>query len=94
MKNLNIYLDQKDFSIIARALSGENRFEVYLDCSCPDGNLDLVFHFDTQEVVAPVGDVNDEDCLVLEIIGNLKEDFGGRPIVGEDVVRILKKGKK
>ena len=72
----------------------ENCFEDCLDCSCPDSYLDLVFHFDTQEVVAALGGVNDEDCLVLEIIGNLKEEFGGTPIVGEDVVRILKKGKQ
>ena len=76
----------------------EDCFEDCLACSCPDDNLDLVFHFDTQEVVAALvaalGEVNDEDCLVLEIIGNLKEEFGGTPIVGEDVVRILKKGKQ
>jgi hypothetical protein len=67
-------------------------------CSCPDGYLDLVFHFDTQEVVAALvaalGELYDEECLVLEIIGNLMDDNGGTPIVGEDVVRILKKGKK
>ena len=27
-------------------------------------------------------------------IGNLKEESGGTPIVGEDVVRILRKGKQ
>jgi hypothetical protein len=72
----------------------EDCFQDCLDCSCPDGYLDLVFHFDTQEVVAALGEVNDEDCLVMEIIGNLKEESGGTPIVGEDVVRILRKGKQ
>jgi hypothetical protein len=65
-----------------------------VDCSCADGKLDLVFHFDTQEVVAALGEVYDEDCLVLEIIGALKEEYNGTPIIGEDVVRMLVKGKR
>jgi hypothetical protein len=72
----------------------EDCYEDCAGCSCPDGYLDLVFHFDTQEVVAVLGEVSDEDCLVLEIIGELKEEYNGTPIVGEDVVRILKKGKQ
>ena len=60
----------------------------------PDGYLDLVFHFDTQELVAILGEVVDGDVLVLHLTGNLLEGFGGTPIVGEDVVVILKKGKK
>jgi hypothetical protein len=59
-----------------------------------DGFLDLTLKFDTQEVVAALGDVSDGDVLVLQLTGNLQEDFGGTPIVGEDVVVILKKGKK
>ena len=72
----------------------EDCYDDCAGCSCPDGYMDLVFHFETQEVVEALGEVNDEDCLVLEIIGNLKEEFGGTPIIGEDVLRILKKGKK
>lgn len=66
------------------------------DCTTdgPDGFLDLVFHFNTQEIITAIGDVNDGDVLVLQLTGNLLEDFGGTPIVGEDVVVILKKGKK
>lgn len=60
----------------------------------PDGYLDLTLKFDTQEVVAALGDVNDGDVLVLQLTGNLMEEFGGTPILGEDVVVILKKGKK
>jgi hypothetical protein len=60
----------------------------------PDGYLDLVFHFKTQEVVAALVDVNDGDVIVIPLTGNLSEEFGGTPIVGEDVVVILKKGKK
>jgi hypothetical protein len=44
-------------------------------------------------VVADLGEVNDGDVLVLQLTGNLKEEFGGTAIVGEDVVVILKKGK-
>jgi hypothetical protein len=72
----------------------EDCYEDCVDCSCADGFLDLVFHFDTQEVVAYLGEVDDEDCLVLEITGALKEDSGGTPIIGEDVVRMLVKGKQ
>jgi hypothetical protein len=71
-----------------------NCFEDCLNCSCNDDCLDLVFHFEIQEVVAALGEVNDEDCLVMEIIGNLKEDSGCTPFVGEDVIRILKKGNQ
>jgi hypothetical protein len=69
--------------------------DCYEDCadSYADGNLDLVFRFVTQAVVGALGEVSDEDCLVLEITGVLKEEYGGTPIVGEEVVRILKKGK-
>ncbi len=65
------------------------------DCTTagPDGYLDLVFHFDTQELVAALGEVADGDVLVLQLTGNLLEESGGTPIVGEDVVVILKKGK-
>ncbi|MBL7208953.1 MAG: hypothetical protein ISS52_02520 [Dehalococcoidia bacterium] len=59
----------------------------------PDGYLDLTLKFSTQDVVDALGDVSDGDCLVLTLIGNLKEEFDGTPIVGEDVVVILKKGK-
>jgi hypothetical protein len=60
----------------------------------PDGYLDLVFHFDTQELVEALGEVADGDVIVIPLTGNLSEEFGGTPIVGEDVVVILKKGKK
>jgi len=59
-----------------------------------DGWTDLTLKFDTQEVVEALGDVEDGECVVLELCGTLLEDFGGIPIVGEDVVLIKKKGKK
>jgi len=59
----------------------------------PDGYLDLVLMFNTQEVLGRLGDVYDGDVMVLYLSGNLKEEFGGSPFVGEDVVRIIKKGR-
>lgn len=56
-----------------------------------DGYMDLTLKFDTQEIVAALGPVNDGDCLLLVLTGNLKEEFGGTPISGADVVRIIKK---
>jgi hypothetical protein len=32
--------------------------------------------------------------LVLHLTGNLKEEYGGTPIVGEDPIWIVKKGKQ
>jgi hypothetical protein len=74
----------------------EDCYDDCVGCSCPDGIVDLVFHFSTQEVVETLGlrDFGDEACKVLEIIGFLKEEYNGTPIVGEDVVRILVKGKQ
>jgi len=71
----------------------EDCYEDCLDCSCADGAIDLIFHFKTQEVVNALGEVNDRDCILLEITGVLKQEFGGTNIVGEDVVIMLSKGK-
>jgi PKD repeat protein len=59
----------------------------------PDGYLDLVVMFDSQEVTAALGEIDDGDVIVLHVSGNLMEAYGGTPIVGEDVIWILKKGK-
>ena len=56
-----------------------------------DGFLDLTLKFDMQDIVAAIGEVQDGDCLVLTLEGQLLD---GTPILGEDVVIILKKGKK
>jgi len=58
----------------------------------PDGNMDLTLKFSTQAIVQAIGvdNVNDGDCLVLTLTGKLEDDT---PIIGEDVLRILKKGK-
>jgi len=58
----------------------------------PDGYSDLTLKFDTQAIVEALGEVEDGDCVKLTITGQLKEEFGGSPIIGEDVVWIVKKG--
>jgi hypothetical protein len=57
----------------------------------PDGYVDLTLKFSAPEVAAILGDVEDGDVLILQLTGNLKEEFGGTPILGEDVIRILSK---
>lgn len=59
----------------------------------PDGYMDLTFKFKSQEVVAALGDVADGDVLIIPLTGFLLEEFGGTPIVGEDVIVILQKKK-
>ena len=64
-----------------------------MDCNelGPDGYVDMTFKFNAQELVAALGPVNDGDVVVAALTGNLLEAFGGTPIVGEDVILILKK---
>jgi hypothetical protein len=56
-----------------------------------DGYTDLTFRFEALEVAAAIGDVNDGEVLVLTLTGYTMDDI---PIVGEDVVVILRKSKK
>jgi len=64
-----------------------------LDCNDfgPDGYLDLTLKFKSQEIIATLDNTNDGDCIVVSLTGTLKKEFGSTPIVGEDVVVILKK---
>ena len=66
------------------------------DCNSaePDGYLDYTFKFNTQEIVSALGSVTDGGVKVLQLTGNLLEEYGGMPIIGEDVVIILQKQKK
>jgi hypothetical protein len=57
----------------------------------PDGYLDLTLKFDNQAIVETLGEVSDGEVKVLQLRGNLKPEYGGTPIIGEDVVVILKK---
>lgn len=63
-------------------------------CDChicgPDGFLDLTLKFDTQEIVAALGPVIDTEMVAMQLEGLLAD---GTPIMGEDCVRILKKGQ-
>lgn len=54
----------------------------------PDGLTDLVLSFSNSEVAAALGTVTDGQVLVLTLTGNLKPQFGGSPIKGQDVVVI------
>lgn len=60
----------------------------------PDGWTDLTLKFKNQEIIAVLGDIEDGDVLALTLTGSLKEEFGGSPFEGQDVVVILKKGKR
>jgi hypothetical protein len=53
--------------------------------------MDLNLRFKAQEVVAALGEINDGDVLVLHVLANLREEYGGALIAGEDVVIILAK---
>ncbi len=68
--------------------------DCFADCTTegPDGYLDLTLKFDAQEIIAALGDVEDGDCLLLGLTGNLLDEYHGGPFVGEDVVWIKKKG--
>lgn len=64
-----------------------------------DGILDMTLKFETQDVVhaveAALGRaVVDGESLVLQLTGALSEAAGGTAIEGEDVVVILRKGKR
>jgi hypothetical protein len=73
---------------------GKQDCQADCDALCPDGSLDFVLNFNRQEIIAALGDVADGECVTLDLTGNLKEEFGGTPIMGEDVILILNKGKK
>lgn len=61
-----------------------------MDCTTdgPDGVQDLSLKFDAQEVIAALGNFDGPACVVVHLTGNLKEEFGGAAIAGEDVVRV------
>ena len=65
----------------------------------PDGFLDFVLKFRTQEVLEAVEasldrDLNDGEVVWLTLRGNLMEQFDSAAIEGEDAIVILRKGKK
>lgn len=62
-----------------------------LDCSRegPDGVMDLTLKFRSREVAAALGDVSKGDCLLLTLTGSLQPEEGGRPLSGDDTLRIV-----
>jgi hypothetical protein len=58
------------------------------DCNTggADGRMDLNLKFETQDVVAALGSVQNGDCKVVKITGNL---MNGTPFEGTDVLRII-----
>jgi hypothetical protein len=57
-----------------------------------DGVMDLVFKFHTQELLILTMTLEaNGDEMVLQLIGNLQEDFGLTPIAGQDTLRIINK---
>lgn len=54
----------------------------------PDGFTDLVLQFNNPAVSASLGTVTNDQVVVLTLTGNLKAQFGGTPITGQDVVII------
>jgi probable HAF family extracellular repeat protein len=65
------------------------------ECACttegPDGYEDLVLKFETQEILAILGEVNDGDEFILTITGLLRDNT---EIEGSDCIVILKKSKE
>ncbi len=68
------------------------------DCSAegPDGFTDLTLKFDRQEVVRAMADlfgegVTDGAVLSLSLTGELFDEFGSTPWLGEDIVTVLEK---
>jgi hypothetical protein len=58
-----------------------------------DGYLDLTLKFKTQEVIATLGldAFDDRDVVILMLTGNLKAEFDGTAIHGQDYIWILHK---
>ena len=57
----------------------------------PDSFFDITLKFDARELAAAIGEVEDGEALVMRLDGNLRDDLGGNPIAGIDVVKILVK---
>lgn len=54
----------------------------------PDGFADLVLQFSSPAISTALGAVTNGQVLLLTLTGNLKTQFGGTPITGQDIVVI------
>jgi hypothetical protein len=66
-----------------------------VDCSSctvegPDGFVDLTLKFDKQELIAALGEVEDGECLIVTLTGEL---IDVTTLSGSNIVRIIKKIK-
>lgn len=61
----------------------------------PDGLMDMALKFDDQEIAEALefisGPLTDGQEILVGLTGSLLPEFGGTPIEGKDVVRIIKK---
>jgi hypothetical protein len=57
----------------------------------PDGFTDLTMAFNATQIAAAIGPVTNGQVLTLQLTGNFLPQYGGAPIVGEDVVVIKTK---
>ena len=67
-----------------------------LDCSScttdgPDGHVDVTLKFRNAEILAALGDIQDDECKELTLTGSLLD---GTPFKGKDKVKIVPKGPK
>jgi hypothetical protein len=70
------------------------KFDCDYDCNDigPDGMMDMTMKFSRQDVLAALGNPGENVCMTVQVTGNFKEEFGGLPIVGEDVIGIMTGG--
>jgi len=65
----------------------------YCDATEKDGFDDIVVFFNRAKILDVLGEVTDKETVVLRLIGNLKEEFGGKPVVAEDLVIMKNRGR-
>lgn len=57
----------------------------------PDGFLDLSMSFDATKIAAALGSVTNGQVVTVSLTGNFLPQYGGGPVIGEDVVVIKSK---
>ena len=57
----------------------------------PDGYMDLVLFYRAQEINSVIDYAADGDCLNLWMDTKLKQEYGGTVMVGQDVLKIIRK---
>lgn len=82
---------------VATPYSSDLGLEDALSCTTegPDGSLDLILHFNRQEIIEALSqsaqeEIMDGDVLTLKLSGNLLESYGSERFIGKDVMIIRK----